>query len=60
MAKRADIVSYLDAYLNNDVIQDLAVNGLQVEGKDIVRKVALAVDACADVFEKGEIFGTLT
>jgi len=45
MAKRDDVVNYLDGYLNDPEIPDLAVNGLQVEGKAGVKKVALAVDA---------------
>lgn len=55
MAKRVDVVNYLDGYLSNDLIQDLAVNGLQVEGKESVKKVALAVDACMNVFEKAAL-----
>ncbi len=52
MAKRDDVVNYLDGYLKNSEIPDMAVNGLQVEGNDTVKKVAFAVDACMNVFEK--------
>lgn len=60
MAKRADVVNYLDGYLDIAKVEgrDDAVNGLQVEGKPEVKRVALAVDACMNVFEKAAAMKT--
>jgi dinuclear metal center YbgI/SA1388 family protein len=41
-----ELVDYLDRYLEISSFQDTAENGLQVEGREHVRKVGLAVDAC--------------
>ncbi|HEX7021939.1 MAG TPA: Nif3-like dinuclear metal center hexameric protein, partial [Trueperaceae bacterium] len=42
---RDDLVAFLDDYLHIGDYDDLSLNGLQVEGKDEIRKVAVAVDA---------------
>jgi len=42
---RAALVAYLDAYLEVAGWSDKSLNGLQVEGADRVRRVALATDA---------------
>ncbi len=52
MAKRDEIVNFLDKYLKVSEIPDSSVNGLQVEGKGDVKKIALAVDACQYVFDE--------
>lgn len=44
---RTRLVRYLDEYLSIDKIPDDSLNGLQVEGRARVAKVAFAVDACA-------------
>ena len=49
---RDDLVSYLNDRLLIDTFQDVSVNGLQVEGKTEIQKVALAVDAALSVYEK--------
>lgn len=44
---RNRLVRYLDEYLRIDKIPDDSLNGLQVEGGTRIRKIAFAVDACA-------------
>ncbi|MCH7825108.1 MAG: Nif3-like dinuclear metal center hexameric protein [Acidobacteria bacterium] len=51
MASRTDVVGALDEYLDIDAIADAALNGLQVEGKEEVVRVALAVDAAQVTIE---------
>lgn len=43
---RRKITQYLNDYLNVEAISDSSRNGLQVEGKPMVARVAVAVDAC--------------
>ena len=57
MAKRDEIVNFLDKYLKVSEIPDSSVNGLQVEGKGDVKKIALAVDACQYVFDEAHSKG---
>ncbi len=52
-----DIVNFLDDLLKVDEWEDKSNNGLQVEGKEEVEKVAFAVDACMEVFEKAKKIG---
>ncbi len=47
-AKLSDIAAFLDDELKVGDFKDSSANGLQVEGRAEVRKVALAVDACMD------------
>lgn len=49
---RDELVRYLDEYLKVREIADDSRNGLQVEGRPEVRKVALAVDACLAAFRQ--------
>ena len=46
--KRNELESYLNKLLNVKSYQDYGPNGLQIEGKDNIRKVALAVSATKD------------
>jgi dinuclear metal center YbgI/SA1388 family protein len=47
------LVSFLDSELAlSEFPRDESINGLQVEGRDTVRKIGVAVDACEYVFEK--------
>lgn len=50
----AELVSYLDSYLNISGFADSpgAVNGLQVENRGRVSRIAVAVDACQAVIER--------
>ena len=50
--RRQELDDYLHQYLDVAAFDDEAVNGLQVEGRDEVRRVAFAVSACAEVFRK--------
>ncbi|MEW6145767.1 MAG: Nif3-like dinuclear metal center hexameric protein [Thermodesulfobacteriota bacterium] len=52
MPKLNKIVAFLDDYLKTDDIDDSSWNGLQFEGKGNVKKVAFAVDAGVEAFEK--------
>ena len=57
MVNRDEIVNFLDEYLNILAFPDKSRNGLQVEGKEEVEKIAFAVDACMDTFIKARTFG---
>ncbi len=46
------VVGFLDTYLKIDEIEDSSWNGLQFEGDSQVEKIAFAVDASAESFEK--------
>jgi len=50
--KREELISFLDTFLNIQNVKDDSFNGLQVEGKDDIRKVIFAVDAGMEIFEK--------
>lgn len=47
-----ELDGYLSRYLACERFDDAALNGLQVEGKAEVKRVATAVSACAEVFRK--------
>lgn len=49
--RRDELVSWLNDYLAVDSFPDKSMNGLQVEGKEDVRKVVVAVDASYNTFE---------
>jgi dinuclear metal center YbgI/SA1388 family protein len=57
MAGLKKIKEFLDRELEIDSIEDRSNNGMQVEGKSEVKKIAFSVDACADVFEKAISLG---
>ncbi len=46
--KTTDLIHYLDTYLEINKIPDASLNGLQIEGKEEVNKIGVAVDACYD------------
>lgn len=50
--KNKELESYLNYILNSANIPDESLNGLQVEGKDEISKVAFAVSACEEAFLK--------
>jgi len=52
MAEIKQITNFLDEELKTAQVEDTSNNGLQVAGKTEVRKIAFAVDACVEVFEK--------
>ncbi len=49
-----EIVEFLDEFLKIGEWRDKSVNGLQVEGKKEVEKIAFAVDACMEVFRRAK------
>ncbi len=54
MAKLKEVVDFLDNELGIKDVEDSSNNGLQVSGNSHVRKIAFAVDACLEVFEKAK------
>ncbi len=52
MTKLNEIVSFLDEYLDIKNIKDDSWNGLQLQGKNEVKKIMFAVDAGIQTFEK--------
>ncbi len=49
--KRDELVRWIDSFLDIDGIDDVSLNGLQVEGRPEVTKVGAAVDASLKTFE---------
>jgi dinuclear metal center YbgI/SA1388 family protein len=54
---RDALIRYLSDYLEVDKVRDSAPNGLQVEGRDAVRKIVTSVSASAALFEKCAALG---
>ena len=54
---RDDLVRWLDDYLDIAAWSDPSLNGLQVEGRDEVAKVAVAVDSSLSTFEQAADMG---
>ena len=52
MHTRQELTNFLDSLFADYKVQDYSNNGLQVEGKETVRKAAFAVDACLETFER--------
>ena len=50
MAKRDEIVQYINNLLNINEFEDLSVNGLQVEGKEEIQKIGLGVSVSERLF----------
>jgi dinuclear metal center YbgI/SA1388 family protein len=57
MARRDEIVKFCNDYLKVDEIKDAARNGMQIEGKEEVTRVALGVSANLELFEKAAEWG---
>jgi dinuclear metal center YbgI/SA1388 family protein len=57
MAKRAEIVAYLDELLEIDRYGDMGPNGLQVPGAEEVTRVATGVSAQRELFERAAAAG---
>ena len=55
--KRNEILSFLNSELNIREYQDYGPNGLQIEGKEEVSKIAYAVSATRDSVEKAVALG---
>lgn len=54
---RDQLAAYLDEYLAVPRFDDASLNGVQVEGRPEVRRVAFAVSACAEVFDRAVGWG---
>ncbi len=54
MATRDELVRFLDERLETSTIEDFSINGLQVQGRDEVRKVGLATDAVLAVYKRAK------
>ncbi|NNE44682.1 MAG: Nif3-like dinuclear metal center hexameric protein, partial [Gemmatimonadetes bacterium] len=54
---RDELVSFLDELLDVHSIEDFGPQGLQVEGKDDVRKVAVGVTASIELFRRAAEWG---
>lgn len=52
MVKRDELVEFLNKTLNIELFSDYGPNGLQIEGKEEVKKIAFAVSATRDSVEK--------
>ena len=52
MAEREKIVQFLNEYLEINLFNDRAMNGLQVEGKDEVNSIVVGVSASTQLFTK--------
>lgn len=52
MTTAVEIAKFLDRELHLHDFEDSSVNGLQVENSGATKKIALAVDACQDTFQK--------
>jgi dinuclear metal center YbgI/SA1388 family protein len=52
MTRRDDICAFLDQTLRIHDIRDISINGLQVQGRDEVTRVAVATDACLEVYRR--------
>jgi dinuclear metal center YbgI/SA1388 family protein len=48
----AELVRYLDEYLESAAVSDYGPNGLQVEGDRPVRRLVTGVSACRELFER--------
>lgn len=54
MAKRDEIVKFINDYLEIDKLKDSGTNGLQVPGKEEVEKIILGVSASLELFQRAE------
>lgn len=52
MVNRDEVVGFLDEYLQISAFPDKSSNGLQVEGKEEVRRIAFAVDTTLKTIER--------
>ncbi|MCL2888413.1 MAG: Nif3-like dinuclear metal center hexameric protein [Elusimicrobia bacterium] len=57
MTARNEIVSFINEYLKSEIIKDSSQNGLQVEGKDDVKKIVFGVSANLEFFKRAVVSG---
>src|SRR6185503_12184322 len=53
----AELVRYLDEYLEAGAVSDYGPNGLQVEGAATVRRLITGVSSCRELFERAREHG---
>lgn len=56
-AKRNDLINELNLYLDAKSFEDYAPNGLQIEGKDTLKKIAFAVSATHESLQQAIAWG---
>lgn len=54
MTTREDVVKFLDTYLLSAAVPDCSLNGLQVQGRDVVRKIVFGVSAGMELFKRAK------
>lgn len=54
---RRELVAHLDQLLDSSNFSDYGPNGLQVEGKDEIRKLVTGVSACLELFDRSAELG---
>ncbi len=52
MIKRNELIQYVDELLNTTQYNDYAPNGLQIEGKDEIKRICTAVTASLEIIQK--------
>ena len=57
MANRDEIIGFLDGYLKSRKIKDASQNGLQVQGKLEVKKIAFGVSASLEFIKRAAASG---
>lgn len=57
MTVREDVVHFINEYLLADSVTDCSLNGLQVQGRDKVRKIVFGVSANMELFKRAKAAG---
>lgn len=57
MGNCADIIQFLNTYLNSERIADASHNGLQVSGTSQISKIVFGVSASLELFRKAKVAG---
>jgi len=52
MIRRTEIINYINKILNSAAVADRSANGLQIEGKEEIKKIAFGVSAGAELFRR--------
>lgn len=52
MVQIKEVINFFNNYLNPEKVTDFTYNGLQIEGKEEIRRIGFSVDSCLDVYEK--------
>jgi dinuclear metal center YbgI/SA1388 family protein len=56
-APLSELAAYLDRYLEVSAVEDYGPNGVQVEGRREVRRLATGVSACQELFTRAHAWG---